>query len=220
MAEPEVQDHNSPAAVTVMTTEHFVWQTARSAGIAEVNGRAGFYLAAVSSGLIALAFIGHLSRLGTAFYVFGVAVLPTLAFVGVTTFERALRNGVEDFPGWPAGSTGSASSIRCGPQVARYLPPPSPDLPAPSYRPSWYQFLTIAGALAVVNSVPVGGVLGLAVQARTGTLAASAAVGVIIAAGALAAHLIRQREIWLTERNKLEEERKRRSETQLPAGTD
>jgi hypothetical protein len=49
-----------------MTTEHFVLQTARSAGIAEVNGRAGFYLAAVSSGLIALAFIGQLSRLGTA----------------------------------------------------------------------------------------------------------------------------------------------------------
>ena len=174
----------------------------------------------MSSGLIALAFICQLSRIGTAFYVFGLAVLPTLAFVGVTTFERALRNRVEDFR-----LAGRINRIRqfyfdAAPQVARYLPPPSPDLPAPSYRPSWYQFLTIAGALAVVNSVPVGGVLGLAVQARTGTLAASAAVGVIIAAGALAAHLIRQREIWLTERNKLEEERKRRSETQLPAGTD
>ena len=56
MAEPEVQAHNSPAVVTFMTTEHLVLQTARSAGIAELNGRAGFYLAAVSSGLIALAF--------------------------------------------------------------------------------------------------------------------------------------------------------------------
>ena len=174
----------------------------------------------MSSGLIALAFICQLSRIGTAFYVFGLAVLPTLAFVGVTTFERALRNRVEDFrlAGW-------INRIRqfyfdAAPQVARYLPPPSPDLPAPSYRPSWYQFLTIAGALAVVNSVLIGGVLGLAVQARTGTLAASAAVGVITGAAALAAHLIRQREIWLGERKKLEEERKRRSETQLPAGTD
>ena len=59
MAEPEVQKQNSPAVVTFMTTEHFVLQTARSAGISEVNGRAGFYLAAVSSGLIALAFIGQ-----------------------------------------------------------------------------------------------------------------------------------------------------------------
>ena len=42
MAQPEVPDHNAPAAVTVMTTEHFVLQTTRSAGIAELNGRAGF----------------------------------------------------------------------------------------------------------------------------------------------------------------------------------
>jgi hypothetical protein len=97
MAEPEVQDQNLPAAVTVMTTEHFVVQTARSAGIAEVTGRAGSTWRPSPSGLIALAFIGQLSRLGAAFYVFGLAVLPTLAFVGVTTFERALRNGVEDF---------------------------------------------------------------------------------------------------------------------------
>ena len=38
MTQPEVQNQNSPAAVTVMTTEHFMLQTARSAGIAEVNG--------------------------------------------------------------------------------------------------------------------------------------------------------------------------------------
>src|SRR5258708_5930091 len=196
MAEPEVQDQNSPAVVSVMTTEHFALQTARSAGIAEVNGRAGFYLAAVSSGLVALAFIGQLSRLGTAFYVFGLAVLPTLAVVGVTAFERALRNGVEDFQ-----LAGRINRIRqfyfdAAPQVARYLPPPGPDIPASTYSPSWYQFLTIAGALAVVNSVLIGGVLGLPVQAGTGTLAASAAAGVIISGGALAAHLIRQREIW------------------------
>jgi len=109
MAQPNTQEQNSPAVVTFMTTEHFVLQTARSAGISEVNGRAGFYLAAVSSGLIALAFIGQLSRLGTAFYTFGLILLPTLAFTGVTTFERALRNGVEDVQ-LAGRSTRSASS--------------------------------------------------------------------------------------------------------------
>ena len=62
--------------------------------------------------------------------------------------------------------------------------------------PSWYQFLTIARALAVVDSVLIGGAAGLAVQAGTGTLAASAAAGVITGAAALAAHLARQRAIW------------------------
>ena len=52
----------------------------------------------------------------------------------------------------------------------------------------------------MVNSVLIGGALGLAVQAGAGTLAASAAAGVITGAGALAAHLVRQREIWLTAR--------------------
>jgi hypothetical protein len=96
MSQPEVHDQNPPMVVTFMTTEHFVLQTARSAGISETVGRAAIYLAAVSSGLIALAFTGQLSRLGAAFYVFGLVLLPTLAFVGVATFERAVRNGVED----------------------------------------------------------------------------------------------------------------------------
>jgi len=159
MAQPEVQEQNSPAMVTSMTAEHFVLQTARSAGISEVNGRAGFYQAAVSSGLIALAFIGQLSRLGTAFYVFGLVLLPTLAFIGITTFERALRNGVEDVQ-----LAGRINRIRqfyfdAAPQIVRYLPPPAPDNPADIAAqvgvssPSWYQFLTIAGAVAVVNSV-------------------------------------------------------------------
>src|SRR5262249_27891647 len=202
MAEPEVQEQNSPAVVTVMTTEHFVLQTARSAGISEVNGRAGFYLAAVSSGLIALAFIGQLSRLGTAFYVFGLVLLPTLAFVGVTTFERALRNGVEDVQ-----LAGRINRIRqfyfdVAPQVSRYLLPPGQHTRAAIAgqagvsSPAWYQFLTIAGALAVVNSVLIGGTIGLAVHAGAGTLVASAAAGVIIGAGALMAHFARQRAVW------------------------
>jgi hypothetical protein len=33
MAQPEVQEQNSPAVVTFMTTEHFVLQTAGSAGV-------------------------------------------------------------------------------------------------------------------------------------------------------------------------------------------
>jgi len=72
MSQPEVPDQNSPMVVTFMTTEHFVVQTARSAGITETVGRAAIYLAAVSSGLVALAFTGQFSRLGAAFYIFGL----------------------------------------------------------------------------------------------------------------------------------------------------
>jgi hypothetical protein len=202
MSQPEVNDQNSPMVVTVMTTEHFVLQTARSAGITETVGRAAIFLGAVSSGLIALAFVGQLSRLGAAFYVFGLVLLPTLAFVGVATFERAVRNGVEDVQ-----MAGRINRIRqfyfdAAPQVARYLPPPGPDASWAIARaagvstPFWYQFLTIAGVLAVVDSVLIGGTMGLAVQAGTGALAVSASVGVITGAVVLAGHFARQRAVW------------------------
>jgi hypothetical protein len=54
-------------AVTFATTEHFNLQTARAVTVSEANGRASIYLAALSSNLIALAFIGQMSRLGVAF---------------------------------------------------------------------------------------------------------------------------------------------------------
>ena len=50
-------------------------QTARAITVSEANGRAGAYLAALSTNLIALAFIGQMSRLGTAFYAFALILL-------------------------------------------------------------------------------------------------------------------------------------------------
>ncbi len=54
-------------AATFATTEHFNLQTARAQTVSEANGRASIDLAALSSSLIALAFIGQMSRLGVAF---------------------------------------------------------------------------------------------------------------------------------------------------------
>jgi hypothetical protein len=78
------------------TTEHFSLQTARAATISEANGRASIYLAAVSSNLIALAFIGQVSRLGPDFYAFALLLLPVLAFVGIVTFQRLVQSSFED----------------------------------------------------------------------------------------------------------------------------
>jgi hypothetical protein len=57
-------------AATFATTEHFNLQSARAVTVSEANGRASISLAALSSNLIALAFIGQMSRLGAAFYAF------------------------------------------------------------------------------------------------------------------------------------------------------
>jgi hypothetical protein len=60
--------------------------------------------------------------------------------------------------------------------------------------PFWYQFLIIAEALTIVNSILIGGTLGLAVQAAgRRALATSAPIGVTTGAGALAGHLANER---------------------------
>src|SRR3954465_9824105 len=84
------------STVTMATTEHFNLQTARVGTISEANGRASIYLAAVSSNLIALAFIGQMSRLGPASYAFALILLPVLAFIGIVTFQRLVQSSIED----------------------------------------------------------------------------------------------------------------------------
>ena len=56
------------AAVSFVTTEHFVLQGARAATIAESTGRASMFLGAVSGGLVALGLVATASSVGTAFY--------------------------------------------------------------------------------------------------------------------------------------------------------
>jgi hypothetical protein len=79
-------------AATFATTEHFNLQTARAITVSEANGRASIYLSALSSNLIALAFIGQMSQLGAAFYAFALILMPVLAFVGVSTFLRLVQS--------------------------------------------------------------------------------------------------------------------------------
>ncbi len=73
-----------------LTTEHFTLQTAKAATVAEANGRAALFLSTVSSAVVALAFIGQVSGMGQAFFVFGFVLFPSLLYLGFVTFERAI----------------------------------------------------------------------------------------------------------------------------------
>src|SRR5262249_46619092 len=74
----DVEMNGRPSAVSFVTTEHFVLQSARAATIAESTGRATMFLASASGGLIALGLVATATRVGTAFYAFGLVLLPTL----------------------------------------------------------------------------------------------------------------------------------------------
>jgi hypothetical protein len=77
--------------VTMMTTEHYTLQSAQAQEVADINGRNTLFIGAVSSTLIALAFIGQISHLGTAFFVFSLVLFPSLFFMGLVTFEWVLQ---------------------------------------------------------------------------------------------------------------------------------
>jgi hypothetical protein len=40
--------------------------------------------------------IATATRVGSAFYAFGLALLSTLALIGLMTFQRVLQKGIED----------------------------------------------------------------------------------------------------------------------------
>ncbi len=80
----------------VMTTEHFTLQTARASTVAEANGRASLFIGAVSSGVVALAFIGQVSQMGEVFFLFALVLFPSLIFLGFVTFDRVLQTALED----------------------------------------------------------------------------------------------------------------------------
>jgi hypothetical protein len=77
-----------------LTTEHSTLQGARGNTISETNGRMTLFLGTVSSGLIALGFIG--TEAGDTFFVFGLILFPLLFSVGLLTFERVLQSSIED----------------------------------------------------------------------------------------------------------------------------
>jgi hypothetical protein len=86
------QSGSDSSLLTILTTEHFVLQTARGGTIGEANGRASIYLGAVSSGLIALGFVADDED---RFALFAAAVLPALLMLGWFTFVRLVQTGVE-----------------------------------------------------------------------------------------------------------------------------
>jgi hypothetical protein len=183
-----------------VTTEHFVLQGARAATIAESTGRATMFLAAVSGALVALGLVATASSVGTAFYAFGLVLLPTLTFVGLVTFERVLQSGIEDL-----GYARRIALLRgyyfdIAPELAPYLlsVPPAERLQVQGLRGGlWQGFRTIAGMLGVITAVLAGSTAALiAILASDHSLAAALISGAPVALSALVALMRFQRSAW------------------------
>jgi hypothetical protein len=182
-------------AATFATTEHFNLQTARAVTVSEANGRASIYLAALSGNLIALAFVGQMSRLGAAFYAFALILLPVLAFVGIVTFLRLVQSSIEDLAYAHRIALLRSFYLRVAPELEPYVVAVSETRSAaPSDREqltasAWQLTLTAAGMVAVINSVVVAACAGLVLEAAgVGSLGITVAVGAVSGAAVFTSH--------------------------------
>jgi hypothetical protein len=189
-----------PAAITFATTEHFTLQSARAATIAESTGRATMFLGAVSGGLVALGLIATASRVGTAFYTFGLVLLPTLSFVGLVTCERVLQCGVEDL-----GYARRIALLRGyyfaeAPELTPYLmsvPEPERLNVLGLWAGRRQQFRTVAAMVAMITAVLAGSGTGLLAAVASGhSLTAALVAGGVVAVAALTAVMRYQSSAW------------------------
>jgi len=161
----------SSQMVTMITTEHYNLQSGRSMTVADANGRCTLFIGAVSGALIAIAFSGQVSRMGTAFFVFSLVLVPSLLLMGLITFERVLQSAIEDLT-YARGITRIRHLyLEHAPQLRpSFLLAADDDSRRPmlkvGIRPSWWQvFLTTAGMLAAIDSVLLGVFVGLLLSA-------------------------------------------------------
>ena len=183
-----------PAAVTFVTTEHFTLQGARSSTIAEATGRATMFLGAVSGGLVALGLIATAAGVRTAFYAFALILLPTLVFVGLTTFSRVLQSGIEDFGYAIRIARLRGYYFQHAPELAGYLlsVPPAERLRLQGIEGGrWQKFQTVAAMVGFVTAVLAGSTAGLLAAVVSAHSLIAAIIAGVLAAIAVFAALIR-----------------------------
>jgi len=189
----------SSQLVAIMTTEHYNLQVGRSMTISEANGRASLFVGAVSSGLVALAFVAQIAHLGTAFFVFSLVMLPTLFLMGLITFERVLQSGAADMLYARGINRIRHLYLESAPHLRPYFILSAYDdregtMGQEAMHTSWVQvFLTAASMIAVINSVLVGSFVGLLCAVFTFPLWIGAGVGVVVFLVSLGLH---QRYQW------------------------
>jgi hypothetical protein len=201
-AQPRVEEaERQRQLLQALTTEHFTLQTARSATIADSNGRSALYLATVSSAVVALAFIGQLAHTGQAFFLFALALLPALVLLGILTYLRLVQTAIEDLFYARAINRIRRHYLDLDPEAGRWFVLCGFDDPtgvltamglaSPGARHSHGHLLShTASMVAVVTSIIAGVGVALAANAvGAGRLpvAASAALGVLVTVAATAA---------------------------------
>jgi hypothetical protein len=193
------QQAREQAFISVLNTEQFVLQGARSANVGEMTGRATVYMGAVSSSLIAF---GFLAQVAIRLDLFVAAVLPAVFFLGEFTFAALLRNTLENLVLLRQMQRIRGYYRSLVPEADQFFGQAAEEERISAAmatvglraRPAGMLF-TGASVIAAINSI-VGGVGVALVAAKVGHLAVNAALPVGIAAAVVlfGLHLLYQQQ--------------------------
>ena len=181
----QAQEADEATATSILSTEHFVLQSARSAATSEAVSRVSIFLTATSAALVAAAFLGQLPDPGVA-TAFGLIVLGALVFLGITTFERVLQVSIEDFQYALRINRIRRFYVRRSSLAADFLEPPADDsvgalLASYGVRSGdWQMLVSLAGVVSFVNGLLGALLVGLGLFAIG--LRETAVIGVVAAA--------------------------------------
>jgi hypothetical protein len=162
----EAEEAAEATATSILSTEHFVLQSARSAATSEAVSRVSIFLTAVSAALVASAFLGQLPD-PSVVAAFGLIVLGALVFLGVTTFERVLQVSIEDFQFALRINRIRRFYVRRSPLAADFLEAPAEegvDALLASYgvrSGDWQMLVSLAGVVSFVNGLLAALLVGL-----------------------------------------------------------
>ena len=196
--------------VDVLTTEHAALQSARFGTISEKNGRASMYLGAVSSSVVALAFIASISESGPIFFAFALVILPVLFLMGFLTFGRLVQIGIADARFLVSINRIRHFYVKIAPEANDYLTLQIHDdehgLTQPAMQSSawWQRFLSTAAIVASVNSI-IGGVVGAVALGWVAhfDIAQSVLAGILVGGVAFLLHVIVRRQMGRSYQNQM-----------------
>jgi hypothetical protein len=161
-------------------------------------------LSTVSSFVVALGFIGTVSRVGQPFYLFALVLLPAVFVLGTVTYMRTIQSGIEDLLLSRAMARIRRFFSELQPGAANFFMLSTNDDAAghmfnmgidPGRRQLFY---TAASAVLIVNGL-VAGAFGALVSGGLGApLSVSGSVGMVTGIVTVAAFLLDQSRRWRT----------------------
>ena len=161
ITKPEAADaERTGLLMQALGNQYGMLQGARGATISESSSRSSLYLTTLSGAVVGLSFVAQASKFGETFFIFALAILPVVFFLGVVTYYRTLQTGVEDVIYARAMSKIQKFYSEIEPARAELFHASSVDQVGLTrlglFALWWQQFLSAAATIAIVNSVVAG----------------------------------------------------------------